>query len=65
MMICHRGFGFDWTGQSYQEILSGNAATLLMVLSLVIVFLALAALYESWSIPISVLLIVPLAFSAQ
>jgi multidrug efflux pump len=56
------GFGFDWTGQSYQEILSGNAATLLMVLSLVIVFLALAALYESWSIPISVLLIVPLAF---
>ncbi len=57
-----QGFGFDWTGQSYQEILSGNAATLLMVLSLVIVFLALAALYESWSIPVSVLLIVPLAF---
>jgi multidrug efflux pump len=57
-----KGFGFDWTGQSYQEILSGNAATLLMVLSLVIVFLALAALYESWSIPVSVLLIVPLAF---
>ncbi|MEO5812557.1 MAG: multidrug efflux RND transporter permease subunit [Rhodanobacter sp.] len=56
-----QGFGFDWTGQSYQEILSGNAATLLMVLSLVIVFLALAALYESWSIPVSVLLIVPLA----
>ena len=57
-----KGFGFDWTGQSYQEILSGNAATLLLVLSLVIVFLALAALYESWSIPVSVLLIVPLAF---
>lgn len=54
------GFGFDWTGQSYQEILSGNAATLLMVLSIVIVFLALAALYESWSIPVSVLLVVPL-----
>jgi multidrug efflux pump len=55
-----KGFGFDWTGQSYQEILSGNAATLLMVLSIVIVFLALAALYESWSIPISVLLVLPL-----
>jgi len=57
-----KGFGYDWTGQSYQEILSGNAATLLMVLSIFIVFLALAALYESWSIPVSVLLIVPLAF---
>jgi multidrug efflux pump len=55
-----KGFGYDWTGQSYQEILSGNAATLLMVLSIVIVFLALAALYESWSIPIAVLLVVPL-----
>ena len=55
-----KGFGFDWTGQSYQEILSGNAATLLMVLSILIVFLALAALYESWSIPVSVLLVVPL-----
>jgi multidrug efflux pump len=55
-----KGFGFDWTGQSYQEILSGNAATLLMVLSIMIVFLALAALYESWSIPVSVLLVVPL-----
>ncbi|MCK5994407.1 efflux RND transporter permease subunit, partial [Klebsiella pneumoniae] len=41
-----RGYGYDWTGQSYQEILSGNAATLLMVLSIFIVFLALAALYE-------------------
>ena len=55
-----KGFGYDWTGQSYQEILSGNAATLLMVLSIFIVFLALAALYESWSIPVSVLLVVPL-----
>ncbi len=56
-----QGFGYDWTGQSYQEILSGNAATLLMVLSIVIVFLALAALYESWSIPVAVLLVVPLS----
>ncbi|HEX7733179.1 MAG TPA: multidrug efflux RND transporter permease subunit, partial [Rhodanobacter sp.] len=55
-----KGYGYDWTGQSYQEILSGNAATLLMVLSIFIVFLALAALYESWSIPVSVLLVVPL-----
>ena len=55
-----KGFGYDWTGQSYQEILSGNSATLLMVLSIFIVFLALAALYESWSIPVSVLLVVPL-----
>ncbi len=54
------GFGFDWTGQSYQEILSGNTATLLLVLSIVVVFLCLAALYESWSIPVSVLLVVPL-----
>jgi multidrug efflux pump len=55
-----RGFGYDWTGQSYQEILAGNSATLLMVLSIFIVFLCLAALYESWSIPVSVLLVVPL-----
>jgi multidrug efflux pump len=54
------GFGIDWTGQSFQEILSGNAAPLLFGLSLVGAFLALAALYESWSIPVSVLLIVPL-----
>ncbi|HET8701086.1 MAG TPA: multidrug efflux RND transporter permease subunit [Nitrococcus sp.] len=55
-----KGFGFDWTGQSFQEILSGNAATLLLLLSVVVVFLALAALYESWSIPVSVLLVIPL-----
>jgi multidrug efflux pump len=54
------GFAADWTGQSYQEILSGNAATMLLLLSIVVVFLCLAALYESWSIPVSVLLVVPL-----
>ncbi|AUZ55331.1 multidrug efflux RND transporter permease [Stenotrophomonas acidaminiphila] len=53
------GFGYDWSGMSYQEILAGNAAALLMVLSVVVVFLCLAALYESWSIPVSVLLVVP------
>lgn len=54
------GFGYDWSGMSYQEILAGNAATLLMALSIVVVFLCLAALYESWSIPVAVLLVVPL-----
>ncbi len=55
-----KGFGSDWTGLSYQEVLAGNSATLLMLLSIVIVFLCLAALYESWSIPVAVLLVVPL-----
>ncbi|MEO5558120.1 MAG: efflux RND transporter permease subunit [Dokdonella sp.] len=55
-----KGFGFDWTGQSLQEIISGNQAPMLYALSLLIVFLCLAALYESWSIPFSVLLVVPL-----
>src|SRR5690606_6857298 len=55
-----QGFGVDWAGMSYQEIIAGNTATLLLVLSVVVVFLCLATLYESWSIPVSVLLIVPL-----
>jgi multidrug efflux pump len=54
------GFAADWTGQSYQELLAGNSATLLLVLSIVVVFLCLAALYESWAIPVAVLLVVPL-----
>ncbi|MCR6664397.1 MAG: multidrug efflux RND transporter permease subunit [Luteimonas sp.] len=54
------GIGYDWTGMSYQEIIAGNTAMLLLVLSVVVVFLCLAALYESWSIPVAVLLIVPL-----
>ncbi len=54
------GFGIDWTGQSYQEILAGNQAAILMGLSILVVFLALAALYESWSVPVAVLLVVPL-----
>jgi multidrug efflux pump len=54
------GIGSDWTGMSYQEIIAGNTATLLLVLSVLVVFLCLAALYESWSIPVSVLLVVPL-----
>jgi multidrug efflux pump len=54
------GYAADWTGQSYQEILAGNSAMLLLALSIVVVFLCLAALYESWSIPVAVLLVVPL-----
>ncbi|MDB6164402.1 MAG: multidrug transporter [Xanthomonadaceae bacterium] len=53
------GFGYDWAGQSHQEILSGSQSTLLMVLSIVVVFLCLAALYESWTVPVAVLLVVP------
>ncbi len=54
------GFGFSWTGMSYQERMSGNQAPALYAISLTVVFLCLAALYESWSIPFSVLLVVPL-----
>ena len=54
------GFASDWSAQSYQEVLAGNSATLLLALSIVVVFLCLAALYESWSIPVAVLLVVPL-----
>ncbi|NYT78049.1 multidrug efflux RND transporter permease subunit [Alcaligenaceae bacterium] len=56
-----QGFGFDWTGQSFQEVASSSGAPMLMALSILVVFLALAALYESWSVPVAVLLIVPLA----
>ncbi|AXK81990.1 multidrug efflux RND transporter permease subunit [Pseudolabrys taiwanensis] len=55
-----RGFGFEWTGQSLQEKSAGAQAPFLLGLSALVVFLCLAALYESWSIPISVLLVVPL-----
>ncbi|HAT42441.1 MAG TPA: hydrophobe/amphiphile efflux-1 family RND transporter [Rheinheimera sp.] len=54
------GIGYEWTGMSYQERLSGGNAPLLYALSLLVVFLCLAALYESWSVPVAVMLIVPL-----
>lgn len=54
------GFGIEWTGLSYQERMSGSQAPALFALSLLVVFLCLAALYESWSIPLSVMLVVPL-----
>jgi multidrug efflux pump len=55
-----RGFGYEWTGQSLQEKLSGSQAPFLLALSVLVVFLCLAALYESWTIPLAVLLTVPL-----
>jgi len=54
------GIGYEWSGQSLQEIISGQQAPILFALSLLVVFLALAALYESWSIPAAVMLVVPL-----
>jgi multidrug efflux pump len=54
------GFGFEWTGQSREERLAGSQAYLLYGFAILAVFLCLAALYESWSIPLSVILVVPL-----
>ncbi|QSX33802.1 efflux RND transporter permease subunit [Shewanella avicenniae] len=54
------GFGLAWNGISYEERLSGNQAPGLYALSLLVVFLLLAALYESWSVPFAVILVVPL-----
>jgi len=55
-----QGIGLQWTGASYQEVQTGSQAPLLYALSILIVFLSLAALYESWSVPFSVIMIVPL-----
>ncbi|WP_308909089.1 efflux RND transporter permease subunit [Pseudokordiimonas caeni] len=54
------GFGYEWTGQSLEEISSGSQAPLLFALSILFVFLLLSGLYESWSIPFAVMLVVPL-----
>jgi len=54
------GFGFEWSGTSKEERLSGSQAPFLFGLSVVAVFLCLAALYESWSIPVAVILVVPI-----
>ena len=54
------GFGVEWTGQSREEKLAGNQAIILYAFAILAVFLALAALYESWSIPLAVILVVPL-----
>jgi len=55
-----KGIGYEWTGLSYEEKKSGSQAPALYAISLAIVFLCLAALYESWSIPFAVMLVVPL-----
>ena len=54
------GFGYEWTGQSFEERLSGAQAPALFALSILVVFLCLASLYEGWSIPLAVMLLVPL-----
>ena len=55
-----KGIGFDWTGVSYQERMASSQAPLLYAFSMVVIFLCLAALYESWTVPISILLVLPL-----
>jgi hydrophobe/amphiphile efflux-1 (HAE1) family protein len=55
-----RGIGFDWTGLSYQERMARSQAPVLYAFSLIVIFLCLAALYESWTVPISVMLTLPL-----
>ncbi|MCU0842169.1 MAG: efflux RND transporter permease subunit, partial [Thiobacillaceae bacterium] len=54
------GIGYEWTGTSFEEVRSGTQAPALYALSLLVVFLCLAALYESWSVPFAVVLVVPL-----
>lgn len=54
------GYGVEWTGQSFQERQAGAQAPMLVAFSFLVVFLVLAALYESWAIPLSVMLVVPL-----
>ncbi len=55
-----RGIGFDWSGISYQERMATSQASLLYVFSMIVIFLCLAALYESWTVPISIMLALPL-----
>ncbi|PJB78800.1 MAG: hydrophobe/amphiphile efflux-1 family RND transporter [Acidobacteria bacterium CG_4_9_14_3_um_filter_49_7] len=55
-----KGIGFDWTGLSYQEVMASSQAGLLYLFSIFVIFLCLAALYESWPIPIAILLTLPL-----
>jgi multidrug efflux pump len=55
-----KGIGYEWTGLSYQEKAAGSQAPMLLTISILVVFLLLVALYESWSIPLSVILIIPI-----
>jgi multidrug efflux pump len=60
--VLPKDYGYEWTGQSKQEIEAGNASTAVLALSIVVVFLFLAALYESWAVPFAVLLATPFGF---
>ena len=60
-----QGIGLEWTGLSYQEQQSGHQAPFLYALSILVVFLCLAALYEGWTIPIAVILVVPIRASVS
>src|SRR5262245_49129380 len=55
-----RGMAYEWTDMSYLELLAGNTATIIFGFAVVMVFLVLAALYESWSLPLAVILVVPM-----
>ncbi|WP_421863515.1 multidrug efflux RND transporter permease subunit [Motiliproteus sp.] len=55
-----KGFGFEWSGQSLEEKISGGQTVYVFALSIIVVFLVLVALYESWAVPLSVMLVVPL-----
>jgi multidrug efflux pump len=59
-----RGFGFEWTELTYQEILAGNSAIIVFPLAILLVFLVLAALYESLTLPLSIIMIVPMGLFA-
>ena len=59
-----KGIGVEWTELTYQEILAGNSAVIVFPLALLLVFLVLAALYESWTLPLAVILIAPMALLA-
>ena len=63
--VLPRGYGYEWSGLSYEEIVAGGQTIYIFMFSLIFVFLFLAALYESWSVPFSVMLAVPIgAFGA-
>ena len=58
--VLPRGVSFEWTGLTYEQATQGNTAILVFPLSVLLVFLVLAGLYESWSAPLAIVLIVPL-----
>ncbi len=62
--VLPKGISFEWTELTYQEILAGNTAVIVFPLAVLLVFLVLAALYESWTLPLAVILIAPMALLA-